>query len=128
MIPIPQPLLEHGVTDMVRVTDARMSGTSFGTVILHAAPEGAVGGTIGLVRDGDIIAVDADAGTLHLDVSDDELATRRTFVGVTPQRTRGYVELFRQHVTQAPAGCDFDFLALESGATPHLDEPVVGRS
>ena len=128
MIPIPQPLLERGVTDMVRVTDARMSGTSFGTVFLHVAPEGAIGGTIGLVRDGDMIVVDADAGVLHLDVSDDELAVRRTSPGVTPRRSRGYVELFRQHVTQAPTGCDFDFLALDEGATPHLDEPVVGRS
>ena len=128
MIPIPEPLLDRGVSDLVRVTDARMSGTSFGTVFLHVAPEGAVGGAIGLVRDGDVIEVDADAGVLRVDVSDEELATRRTSVGVTPRGARGYVELFRRHVTQAPTGCDFVFLALDEGATPHLDEPVVGRS
>ena len=128
MIPIPQPLLDAGVTDMVRITDARMSGTSFGTVFLHVAPEGAVGGAIGLVRDGDVIDVDADAGVVRVDVGDDELAARRASAGVTPHGARGYVELFRRHVTQAPTGCDFDFLALSEGATPHLDEPVVGRS
>ncbi|HEV3187488.1 MAG TPA: dihydroxy-acid dehydratase [Acidimicrobiales bacterium] len=128
MIPIPEPLLARGVTDMVRVTDARMSGTSFGTVFLHVAPEGAVGGVIGLVRDGDVITVDADAGVIELDVSEDELAARRT-VHLEPQKTaRGYVELYRRHVTQAPEGCDFDFLVQPSGQSPRLVEPVVGRS
>ncbi len=77
MIPVPEPLLERGVTDMVRVSDARMSGTSYGTVYLHASPESAVGGAIGLVRDGDLIHVDAEAGVIELEVADDELATRR---------------------------------------------------
>jgi dihydroxy-acid dehydratase len=128
MIPIPSPLLERGITDMVRVTDARMSGTSFGTVFLHVAPEGAADGVIGLVRDGDVITVDADAGLIDVDLSSAELALRRAQRDQTRSVHRGYVELYRRHVTQAPAGCDFDFLALEPGQRPHLDEPVVGRS
>ena len=128
MIPIPAPLLDAGVSDMVRVTDARMSGTSFGTVFLHVAPEGAVGGAIGLVRDGDIISVDADEGVLCVELSDEELAARRGARDETRAVHRGYVELYRRHVNQAPSGCDFDFLALEQGQRPHLEEPVVGRS
>jgi dihydroxy-acid dehydratase len=128
MIPIPTPLLERGVSDMVRVTDARMSGTSFGTVFLHVAPEGAIGGAIGLVRDGDLINVDADAGVIEVEISDDELASRRVLHDQNRPVHRGYVELYRRHVNQAPAGCDFDFLALETGQRPHLEEPVVGRS
>jgi dihydroxy-acid dehydratase len=128
MIPIPTPLLDQGVTDMVRVTDARMSGTSFGTVFLHVAPEGATDGPIGLVRDGDVITVDADAGRIEVAISTEEFAARRASRDQTRPVTRGYVELYRRHVTQAPAGCDFDFLALEPGQRPHLDEPVVGRS
>ncbi len=128
MIPIPAPLLDQGVTDMVRVTDARMSGTSFGTVFLHVAPEGAADGAIGLLRDGDVITVDADAGLIEVAVSGDELVARRRGRDLTRPAKRGYVELYRRHVTQAPAGCDFDFLALEPGQRPFLDEPVVGRS
>jgi len=128
MIPIPTPLLARGVTDMVRVTDARMSGTSFGTVFLHAAPEGAEGGPIGLVRDGDLITVDADAGRIEVAITTDEMAARRGARDQTRPNHRGYVELYRRHVTQAPTGCDFDFLALEPGQRPHLEEPVVGRS
>jgi dihydroxy-acid dehydratase len=128
MIPIPAPLLDQGVSDMVRVTDARMSGTSFGTVFLHVAPEGAVRGPIGLVRDGDVITVDADAGRIDVAISNETMAARRVERDQIRPATRGYVELYRRHVTQAPAGCDFDFLALEPGQRPHLDEPVVGRS
>jgi dihydroxy-acid dehydratase len=128
MIPIPEPLLERGISDMVRVTDARMSGTSFGTVFLHVAPEGAVGGVIGLVRDGDVIRVDADAGVIELEVSEEELASRRAVRTDDDRAKRGYVELYRRHVTQAPDGCDFDFLVQPSGLAPHLVEPVVGRS
>jgi dihydroxy-acid dehydratase len=127
MIPVPEPLLASGITDMVRVTDARMSGTSYGTVFLHVAPEGAVGGPIGLVRDGDMISVDADAGVIELEVSDEELA-RRTTSRSTDAPARGYVEFYRRHVSQAPEGCDFDFLAQPRGVTPRLVEPVVGRS
>ncbi len=128
MIPIPAPLLARGIRDMVRVTDARMSGTSFGTVYLHVAPEAAVGGALGLVRDGDVIRADADAGVLEVELSDAELAARAASAPRAPGVGRGYVSLYRRHVTQAPSGCDFDFLALEAGRTPHLEEPVVGRS
>jgi len=128
MIPIPEPLLAKGVTDMVRVTDARMSGTSFGTVFLHVAPEAAVGGAIGLVRDGDFIHVDADAGVIELEVDDDELAERRTSLTTGRRPQRGYAELYRRHVSQAPDGCDFDFLVQPRGESPQRVEPVVGRS
>ena len=128
MIPVPMPLLEQGVIDMVRVTDARMSGTSYGTVFLHVAPEGAIGGAIGLVRDGDLITVDADGGVLQVDLSDEELANRRSKRDQIRTNQRGYVEIYRRHVNQAPTGCDFDFLALEPGQRPRLEEPVVGRS
>ncbi len=128
MIPIPEPLLARGVTDMVRVTDARMSGTSFGTVFLHVAPEAAAEGVIGLVRDGDMIRVDADAGSIDLEVDDAELARRRASASRRSVAGRGYVELYRRHVSQAPDGCDFDFLATPSGQAPFLVEPVVGRS
>jgi dihydroxy-acid dehydratase len=128
MIPIPEPLLERGITDMVRVTDARMSGTSFGTVFLHVAPEAAAGGTLGLVRDGDMIRVDADAGEIELEVDDDELENRRASASRPPITGRGFIELYRRHVGQAPEGCDFDFLVTPRGEAPHLEEPVVGRS
>ncbi len=128
MVPIPEPLLARGVRDMVRVTDARMSGTSYGTVFLHVAPEAAVGGALGRVRDGDVITVDADAGVLHVELSEDELAGRRADWPVAGSQERGYVALYRRHVTQAPDGCDFDFLVQPRGVAPQLREPVVGRS
>lgn len=128
MIPIPTPLLEQGVTDMVRVTDARMSGTSYGTVFLHVAPEGATGGLIGLVRDGDLITVDADGGRIDVELSDGEVGARRAQRDQNFPVRRGYVDLYRRHVNQAPDGCDFDFLTLEPGQRPRLEEPVVGRS
>jgi len=128
MISLPASVVAKGVTDMVRLTDARMSGTSFGTVFLHAAPEAAIGGPIGLVRDGDVISVDADAGTVHLEVTDEELARRASEASVVVPAERGYLGFYRSHVLQAPAGCDFDFLAGAPGVPPRLVEPVVGRS
>jgi dihydroxy-acid dehydratase len=128
MIPIPEPLLARGITDMVRVTDARMSGTSYGTVFLHVAPEAAVGGPLGLVRDGDVINVDADAGVLELEVSEDELRSRSRTHPAPLGEVRGYPEFYRRHVSQAPEGCDFDFLVQPRGQSPRLVEPVVGRS
>ena len=128
MVPIPEPLLARGVTDMVRVTDARMSGTSFGTVFLHAAPEAAIGGPIGLVRDGDMIRVDADAGIIELEVSEEELKRRAASWKAPHKLARGYTGLFQRHVAQAPDGCDFDFLAQPRGEQPLMVEPVVGRS
>ncbi len=128
MVSLPPRVIARGITDMVRVTDARMSGTSFGTVFLHVAPEAAVGGPIALVRDGDVIAVDADAGTIELEVDDEELARRRLALSEPATPARGYAALYSAHVMQAPEGCDFDFLAGTPGETPRLIEPVVGRS
>ncbi len=112
MLPIPKKLLAQGVRDMVRISDARMSGTSFGTCILHVCPESRAGGPLGLVRDGDIIRLDTQNRSIDLLVDEAELATRRAaWVPPAPHYTRGYGALFSQHVTQADEGCDFDFLA-----------------
>ncbi len=129
MIPIPARLVQAGVTDMVRVTDARMSGTSFGTVVLHAAPEAAVGGPLGLVRDGDVICLDVPAGAIELEVSADELGRRRAAWTPPPsQHLRGWPALYAAHVLQAPDGCDLDFLRAPTPAHRTFVEPVVGRS
>src|ERR671935_791352 len=109
--PVPARLLQRGVKDMVRISDARMSGTSYGTVVLHVAPESAVGGPLALVRDGDRIRLDVDGRSLHLLVDDAEL-TRRRAEWTPPSRKdeRGYRRLYVDHVLQANHGCDFDFL------------------
>ena len=108
---LPPAVLKQGVTDMVRISDARMSGTAYGTVVLHACPEAAVGGPLALVRDGDTIELDVDARRLHLDVADDELARRRAqWRPPTPAQTSGYVNLYVRHVQQADTGADLDFL------------------
>ncbi len=110
-IPMPKKLLNQGVTDMVRISDARMSGTSFGTVVLHVAPESAIGGPLAAVRTGDEIALDVHGRKLELCVAADEIAARmRDFQTPKPHYTRGYGRLFLDHVTQANLGCDFDFL------------------
>ena len=110
-LPIPKKLLKKGVRDMVRISDARMSGTSYGTCVLHVAPESFVGGPLALVREGDLIELDVEARKLELKVSDAELARRRTeWKQAPPHYKRGYGALFAQHVTQADKGCDFDFL------------------
>ncbi len=116
---LPKKLLEQGVTDMVRVSDARMSGTAFGTVILHVAPESAIGGPLALVRTGDFIVIDAAGRRLELDVPETELARRRAeFVPPPPAFDRGYGKLFIDHVQQADKGVDFDFLVGGSGTPP----------
>ncbi len=121
-LPIPKKLLALGVRDMVRISDARMSGTHYGTCILHVSPESAVGGPLALVRSGDRIEIDIQARRLHLDVADDELARRRLAWAPPPAPdSRGYARLYREHVTQAHEGCDFDFL---QGAAP-TPEPVI---
>lgn len=110
-LPIPKRLLEAGVRDLLRISDSRMSGTHYGSCVLHVAPEAAVGGPLALVRTGDIIDLDVAAGTLNMRVSDDELARRRA--AHTPQHKvygRSFAALYQQHVTQANEGCDFDFL------------------
>ncbi|ODT20700.1 MAG: dihydroxy-acid dehydratase [Kaistia sp. SCN 65-12] len=110
-MPLPAKLLQQGVTDMVRISDARMSGTAYGTVVLHTAPEAAAGGPLALVRDGDMIELDVAGRRLHLDVPEEELEARRA--GWSPpahEGVNGYQKLFVEHVLQADEGCDFDFL------------------
>jgi dihydroxy-acid dehydratase len=124
--PIPTRLLRRGVKDMVRISDARMSGTSYGTVVLHVAPESAVGGPLALVRDGDEIELDVPSRSLTLQVPDDELARRRAaWRPRAPHFTRGYGRMFLDHVLQAHEGCDFDFLR---GGTPVRAEDTAGPS
>jgi dihydroxy-acid dehydratase len=109
-IAMPRRLLESGVRDLVRISDARMSGTAAGTVVLHVSPEAAVGGPLALVRDGDVIELDVHNRTLNLLVDEPELARRRTaWQPLAPAFTRGYGRLYLEHVLQAEQGCDFDF-------------------
>src|SRR5579864_2311880 len=116
-LPLPKKVLQKGITDMVRISDARMSGTAYGAVVLHVSPESAVGGALALVEDGDMIELDVERRRLHLDVSDEELALRRAdWKPPTPPASRGWVKLYAEHVTQAHLGCDLDFLVGKSGA------------
>jgi len=110
MIPIPEKLLKQGVRDMVRISDCRMSGTAFGTVVLHASPEAAVGGNIGLINDGDWIELDVENRKLHLEVTDEELNKRRKDWESPLKENRGYTWMYQKHVLQADQGCDFDFM------------------
>lgn len=111
MLPIPDKLLKQGVRDMVRISDARMSGTSYGTCVLHVSPESHVGGPLALIRDGDMIELDVQARRLQVQLSDEELARRKAAWQPPEEKfTRGYGQLFSRHVTQAHEGCDFDFL------------------
>jgi L-arabonate dehydrase len=108
---LPTKLLRRGITDMIRISDARMSGTAYGTVILHVAPEAAVGGPLGLVQTGDFIEVDVPLRKLNLEVTDAELAARRTRWKEPEYAMKGgYQQLYRDRVTQADKGADFDFL------------------
>ncbi|MBL8807838.1 MAG: dihydroxy-acid dehydratase [Rhodospirillales bacterium] len=110
-LPIPKKLLEQGVRDMVRISDARMSGTSYGACVLHVAPESAVGGPLALVKSGDIVSLDVAARKLTLEISDAEMAKRKAaWKAPAPHYERGFGLLHLQHVTQADEGCDFDFL------------------
>ena len=113
---LPAKLLKQGITDMLRISDARMSGTAYGSVVLHVAPEAAVGGALALVRDGDRIELDVAAGRLHLHVPQEELARRRSAWRPPSGPERGYAKLYHEHVLQADQGCDFDFLTGGSGA------------
>lgn len=127
-IPIPRKLLARGVRDVVRISDARMSGTSYGTVVLHVAPEAAVGGTLALVQDGDLIELDAEAGRLELLVDPQEIARRRArWQPPASPHVRGYPRLFADHVLQAPEGCDLDFLRPRDRSEAAFVPPVVGR-
>jgi len=114
---LPPKLLKKGVRDMVRISDGRMSGTAFGTVVLHVAPESTIGGTLALVENGDFIELDVAGRRLHLDVPDDELQRRReNWTPPEPHTERGYVSLYVDHVMQADKGADFDFLVGKSSA------------
>lgn len=114
---LPRKVLERGVRDMVRISDARMSGTAYGTVVLHTAPEAAAGGPLALVRTGDIIELDVAARSLHLDVPDEELDRRRAeWTPPPPRHDSGYARLYIDHVLQADHGADFDFLVGNRGA------------
>jgi dihydroxy-acid dehydratase len=122
MLPLPKKLLQQGVRDMVRISDARMSGTSYGACILHVSPEAAVGGPLAAVRNGDLVTVDVAARSLHLHVSDEEIASRlESWKPPRPDYPRGYNRLFAQHVRQAHEGCDFDFLEGAGG----IPEPEI---
>jgi dihydroxy-acid dehydratase len=116
-MPLPPKILKKGVTDMVRISDARMSGTAYGTVVLHVAPEAAAGGTLAVVQDGDFIELDVAARRLDLCIPDGEIAQRKAAWGVPqPPAERGYYKLYVDHVLQADRGADFDFLVGHSGA------------
>ena len=122
MLPIPTKLVKQGVRDMVRISDARMSGTSYGACVLHVAPESFVGGPLALVKTGDMIEVDIPARRIHLDISDDELAKRKAaWKKPAPRFTRGYGAMFSQHIGQADIGCDLDFLqGTDATAEPEI--------
>lgn len=123
-LPIPSKLLKQGVRDMLRLSDARMSGTSYGACILHAAPEAYIGGPLALVKTGDLITVDVPARRLHLKVSEAELAERRAAWVQPPRRfERGYGWMFSRHILQADQGCDFNFL--ETGFGAPVPEPDI---
>ena len=124
MLPIPTKLVKQGVRDMVRLSDARMSGTSYGACILHVAPEAYVGGALALVRNGDRITLDVAARTINLDVPEEELARRRAaWQPPAPRFERGYGWMFARHIKQANDGCDFDFL--ETGFGAPVGEPAI---
>jgi dihydroxy-acid dehydratase len=124
MVPIPTKLVKQGVRDMLRISDARMSGTSYGACVLHVSPESYVGGNLALVRTGDRISVDVPARTIHLHVSDEELAQRRAAWAPPPPRfERGYGYMFSQHIRQAHEGCDFDYLETSFGKP--IGEPAI---
>ncbi len=124
MLPIPTKLLKQGVKDMLRLSDARMSGTSYGGCLLHCSPEAHIGGPLALVKTGDRITVDVPARRIHLEVSDEELARRRAaWVAPPPRYQRGYGWMFGRHILQADQGCDFDFLETSFGAP--VGEPDI---
>jgi len=121
-MPLPPKVLRKGITDMVRISDARMSGTAYGTVVLHTAPEAAAGGTLALVKNGDLITLDVAGRRLHLHVDDAELTTRRAaWQPPTPAMDSGYWKLYIDHVLQADEGADLDFLRGCRGAAVPKD-------
>ncbi len=129
MIPIPKKLAMAGVKDMIRITDSRMSGTSFGVCLLHVSPEAAVGGPLALIENGDIIEINVGARTINVKVSAEELAKRKAqWKGFTSEHLRGWPLLYQQHVLQPDQGCDLDFLTAPTTQHRRFIPPVVGRS
>jgi dihydroxy-acid dehydratase len=120
-MPIPAKLLRQGITDLVRVSDARMSGTAYGTVVLHVSPEATIGGPLALVRSGDLIALDVPNRSIHLEVDDATLAQRRKDWSAPATPQRGWAKLYCDHVLQADQGADLDFLVGSSGAAVPRD-------
>ncbi|HET9147450.1 MAG TPA: L-arabinonate dehydratase [Acetobacteraceae bacterium] len=124
MLPMPKKLLKQGHRDMLRLSDARMSGTSYGACVLHVAPESYIGGPLALLKTGDIVSIDVDARTIRMEVPEEELARRRAaWTPPEPRFERGYGWMFTKHIQQANEGCDFDFLRTEFGAP--VSEPVI---
>ena len=124
MLPMPKKLLKEGHRDMLRMSDARMSGTSYGACILHVAPESYIGGPLALLRTGDMVSIDVEARSIRMEVSDEELAQRRAaWVPPAAHFERGYGWVFTKHIQQANEGCDFDFLRTEFGAP--VAEPSI---
>ena len=128
-LPIPQKLLKEGVRDMVRISDARMSGTSYGACVLHVTPESHIGGPLALVRTGDLVTLDVDARRIAMEVSDEEIARRRAeWQAPRPKFSRGFGVMFLKHVQQADTGCDFDFLApdyVDAASSQASGEPEI---
>jgi dihydroxy-acid dehydratase len=124
MIPMPKALLKLGLRDMMRISDARMSGTSFGACVLHVAPEAYVGGPLALLRTGDMVEINIPARSLNMLVPEDDLAARQAaWTPPPPRYGRGYGLMFSRHIEQADKGCDFDFLKTDFG--PRVDEPAI---
>ena len=123
MLPMPKKLLKQGVRDMLRMSDSRMSGTSYGACVLHISPESFVGGPLALVKTGDMISVDVPARTINLEISEEEFARRKAaWKAPEPKYERGYGWMFSKHIQQANEGCDFDFLRTDFGrAVPEPD-------
>ena len=124
MLPIPKKLVQQGVRDMLRLSDARMSGTSYGACVLHISPESFVGGPLALIQTGDIISIDVDARRIDVELSASDLEARRAnWTPPAPRYERGFGQMFSQHVTQADKGCDFDYLQTDHGRP--VDEPAI---
>ena len=123
-LPLPKKLLDEGVRDMVRISDARMSGTAFGTIVLHVSPESTIGGPLALVQSGDMITLDVEAKKLDLNVNEVELERRRSTLTKPVADggfTRGYGKMYSRHITQAQDGCDFDFLVGNTPVETHIE-------
>jgi dihydroxy-acid dehydratase len=128
-LPIPKKLLEQGVRDMVRISDARMSGTSYGACVLHVTPESYIGGPLAFVQDGDLIELDVPARKLNVLISDAEMSKRKAaWVAPAPKFERGFGKLYLQHIQQADKGCDFDFLETQVSSTPSGSSKGSGKT